>query len=163
MIDQSTDDLIVKSAENFRLDANLIRAIVLVESGGNNFKCRFEPAWPSAYLVSPREYADKLCISLATETMLQSTSFGLMQILGSVSRERGFKLDLLMLSLTDIGLFYGCKQLRYLFDHIGDDEDHVICAYNGGLHVGKTPGGLYVNEKYLDKVHSELRKLRALQ
>jgi soluble lytic murein transglycosylase-like protein len=163
MDDKDLDGLIIKTALNFRLDANLVRAIVEVESGGNPWKNRYESTWPQAYLITPRDYANKLIISLATETVNQMTSWGLMQLIGSVSRERGFQLDLPMLCQPDIGLFYGCKQLRWLADRIGDDESHLIASYNGGLKIARTAGGMFANEIYVDKVSAVLRKLREIK
>lgn len=149
---------IQKSAETFRIDINLIKAIAKIESGGNPFKVRFEPKW--RYLFSPRTFADKLYLTVETETLLQSCSWGLLQCMGSVARELGFQSDLTMLTQAEIGLFYGCKKLRQLFDKYGDETD-VISSYNQGS-PRKTPGGQYENMLYVDKVSKELRSLRKI-
>lgn len=155
---QDYDGLVVKAALQFRLDANLLRAIIAVESGGNPWKNRFEPV--CKYEVSPREFAAKLCISYETELHNQHSSFGLMQVMGFLARELGFTDDILMLCDPTIGLFYGCKQLRRLSDRYGIEED-VISAYNQGS-PRKTIGGMFMNQDYCNKVDSQLRVLRKL-
>lgn len=160
MDEKELNALIVKSAEEFRIDANLITAMVMVESSNNNWKVRFEPAWH--YLYFPREFASKLYLSIETETNLQSCSFGLLQIMGSVARELGFTTDLAMLCDPTTGLFYGVKYIRKLMDKFADEE-HVVSAYNAGPGTSKTPGGMWGNQVYVDKVYNQLRKLRQIQ
>lgn len=160
MEDNDLKDLIVKTAETFRLDANLLTAMIQVESSGNNWKNRHEPAW--RYLYEPRAFAEKLYISLDTETVNQSCSWGLLQIMGSVAREQGFTSDLCMLCDPNTGIYFGAKYLRTLMDKFADEE-HVIAAYNAGPGVKKTDGGMWQNFQYVDKVYSQLRKLRVLQ
>lgn len=149
-------ETILKACNNFRLDVNLVNSIIHIESGGNTFKCRFEPTWK--YLTNVSAHAAKLSISQPTEQNQQSTSWGLMQVMGGVARELGFESDIPMLTMPDIGVFYGCKKLRQLFDRYGNEED-VIAAYNAGSAM-KTSGGLYFNEKYVDAVSTILRVYR---
>lgn len=155
------DDLIIKSAEAFRLDANLIRAVCFVESSWNPEAIRFEPHWH--YFNNPTSWADKLGIARETEVKNQATSFGLMQVMGAVARDLGFTDDLNMLKVPDIGVFYGCRKLQKLFQSrmCDGDEVKVIAAYNAGS-PRKTPGGLYENQRYIDKIYSELNALRKL-
>lgn len=154
------DDLIIKAAQEFRLDANLIRAIVKIESSFNTWANRFEPG--CTYAVNISDYAHKLLISYETEENNQHSSWGLMQILGCVSRELNFTDHLTMLCSPEIGLFYGCKQLRRLSDRKDcPQEIDVISSYNQGSPL-KTPGGLYRNSGYTDKVSGELMSLRKL-
>lgn len=152
------DDLVVKAAESFRLDANLMRAFVAVESGWNPWKNRYEPAYQ--YLVNPSDYAHKLFISLDTETMNQKTSFGLGQLMGGLCRDLGFQSDLLMLCEASINLFYMGKFLRRLSDKYGDEPD-VVSAYNAGS-PRKIATGSYVNQTYVDKIYAVLRDFRKL-
>lgn len=160
MNDADLNDLIIKTAEQFRLDANLLRAFITIESSGNNWKNRFEPSWH--YFYNDRVFAEKLCISVPTEQTNQACSWGLMQIMGSVAREQGFTLDLPMLCDPSTGLFFSCKYLRKLMDKFGDEE-HVVAAWNGGPGVQKTIGGMWTNQQYVDKIYAELRVLRKIQ
>ena len=156
------DELILKTANKYGLDPNLVRAMIHVESSGNPLAIRFEPhyyAKPTLHFT--REYASRLRLSHDTERMLQSCSFGLLQIMGVVARELGYDGELLKLLQPDIGLEYGCKKLKKLFEKYGVESD-VISAYNRGSPF-KTKGGFYENEDYVNKVYKELRKLRALK
>ena len=155
------DEIIIRAAETFRLDANLLRALMAIESsGGECYKPRLEPSYN--YLYHPDIYCDKLGITRATEDCLQRMSWGPLQIMGAVAREMGFESDIPMLTHPDIAIFYASKYLRYLSDRC-DDEEHLIAAYNGGLGVSKTVGGMWRNQTYVDKVYRELRRLRALK
>lgn len=153
---------IVKASEHFRLDANLIRAIVFKESEGDLFRPRFEPAFRSLW--APREYAEKLRVSVITEETMQKMSWGPMQIMGATARWQGFESHLPMLCFPDAGIFYGVKYLKWLVSKFGEDEMHVIAAYNAGPGVKKTPGGMWTNQsQYVDMVYQCLNQLRALQ
>lgn len=153
------DDLIIKSAEHFRLDANLIRAICYVESSFNPNATRFEKDW--RYFYEVRHFADRLEIPI--EEKKQATSWGLMQVMGSVARELGFTDKLEMLLTPDLGIFYGCTKLKSFFHRkmCDNDEVKVIAAYNAGS-PRMTIGGLFENQQYVDKVCGQLRYLRRL-
>lgn len=152
----------VKAAEHFRIDANLIRAIIVKESEGELFRPRFEPGFTSLWHY--RDYAEKLRISAVTEEVMQKMSWGAMQVMGATARWQGFESHLPMLCFPDVGIFYGSKYLKWLVSKFGEDETHVIAAYNAGPGVKKTPGGMYTNQKqYVDVVYKYLSELRALQ
>lgn len=154
------DDLIAKAAENFRLDSNLIRAIIKIESSFNTWANRFEPG--CTYAVNISDYANKLLISYETEENNQHCSWGLMQVMGFLARELEFTDNITMLCQPEIGIFYGCKQLRRLSDRKDCPyETDIISSYNQGSPL-KTIGGLYRNQSYLDKVCGELQILRKL-
>ena len=151
------DDLIIKTAEQFRLDANLIRAIVNTESSGNPKATRFEPNWH--LFNNPQMWADKIGISRETEEQYQATSWGLGQCMGAVARDLGFTDNLEMLLVPEIGLFYCGKKLRKLMDRYGSEEK-CVAAYNAGSAIIKN--GMYINQRYVDKVFGYLRILRKL-
>lgn len=145
-------------ADKYGLDHNLVLAIISHETNGNPFKTRYEPAWK--YLYFPRECADKLLISVETETVMQSMSWGLMQVMGSVAREKGFSSDLPKLTDPQLGLEYGCMHLKHKLEVYGGNETDAISSYNAGK-VIKTDGGLYLNQvTYVDPVCAILRELR---
>lgn len=146
-------------AKKYKLDPLLVASIVKVESNGESCATRFEPKW--IYMYYPSQFKENLGISLQTEETHQKTSWGLMQVMGSVARELGYSGHLVRLCNPDEGLDYGCKKLRQLFDRYYDVEN-VVSAYNQGS-PRKTPGGLYFNEKYVDKVMGYYRELTSLE
>lgn len=150
--------LIEQIATEEKLDPLLFVAICTVESSLNPLAARFEPAW--RYLYHPREIASQLVISVETETAFQSMSFGLPQIMGSVMRERGYT-DHLSKCFVDpaLPLRYAARHLRGFLVKYGGNESDAISAYNQGSNR-KTAGGLYQNQRYVDKVSAVLRKLR---
>lgn len=153
------DELIVSVSEQNQLDPDLVRAIAQVESSYNPWAMRFEPAW--RYFYFPREHADRLMITAQTEEMMQATSWGLMQVMGSVARELGFDLELPRLCIPEMGLNYGCKKLKKLFARYQYEED-VIAAYNAGS-PRKEKSGMYFNQRYVDKIRARLVSLRKIK
>lgn len=159
-----TDDfesLIMANTSRFRLDQDLVRAICFVESSFDPSATRFEPAW--SYFINVTDYAHALEIDRTVEEKNQATSWGLMQVMGSVARELGFADRLEGLLIPELGLFYGCKKLAALARRksCNGEEESIIASYNAGG-VRRTPGGLFVNQRYVDRVCQRLRELRAL-
>lgn len=151
--------LIKDVAEAEGLDEKLLLAICTVESSLNPYAVRYEPAYK--YTVSPREWASKMRLSVETEECLQKFSYGLAQIMGGVMREHGFSGNLQTCLLNPkIPLTYSAKHLKNYLRRYGSEVE-AIASYNAGS-PRKTPGGLFVNQTYVDKVDRELRKLRTL-
>jgi len=146
-------------AQQEKIDEKLLLAICKVESSLDPYAVRYEPAYK--WLVSPREWASQMRLSVATEETLQKTSYGLAQIMGAVMREYGFlgKLQACLLNPA-IPLAYSAKHLRRYLERYGIEVE-AIAAYNAGS-PRKTKGGMFENQLYVDKVSAELRKLRAL-
>lgn len=159
-MDQTTIKILIRSAAIHEgIDANLFEAICTVESSLEPKAIRYEPHY--RWTVSPREWASKMRVSVETETMLQSCSYGLCQIMGAVMREQGFNGDLqTVLVQPEKILMAGAKHLRKFLVRYGD-EAAAISAYNCGS-VRKTPAGSFENQRYVDKVYAVLRNLRAL-
>ena len=71
------------TAARFSLNAALVCAVIEEESSWNTYAIRFEPLFRERYVrdlkLSP------------TEDMARSTSWGLMQVMGQVAREHGFR------------------------------------------------------------------------
>lgn len=121
----------------------------------NPWAVRFEPGYK--YFVNPVDFAHRSFISVDTERTLQATSYGLMQVMGGVCREHGYVDDLIKLpSHPEIALTLAVKHLKQKIERYGLFE--AISAYNAGS-PRKTPGGMYINQVYVDKVHSELLAL----
>jgi len=136
--------LINELSTNYSVDPNLVKAICRKESNWISWRTRYEEAWK--YFYFPLKYSQKLGITFKSESNLQATSFGFMQVMGAVARELGFDDYLTKLSLPDIGLLFGVKKLAQLHTTHDDIRD-VISAYNAG-----TPtklAGKYVNEDYV--------------
>lgn len=149
------DHIIDEKSKRFDVDTALIKAIITVESGGNPWAARYEPGWK--YLFKADQYAKQLRISLHTEIALQSCSFGLMQTMGSVARELGFKEEIQKLCIPEYSIHYGTMKLRSLIDKYPEHMD-VVASYNAGS-PRKDVNGVYSNQTYVDLVFSQYREL----
>ena len=144
LIDPSIDHAILAIAPQFSLAPNLVRAICEVESSFNPWAYRYEPQYK--YLVG-----DKLTMS-ETERIGQMCSWGLMQVMGGVARESGFRGYLPQLCDPNIGLNYGCKHLAKFFTKYLNWPD-AIASYNAGSPRKNLADGGYVNQVYVDRVY----------
>lgn len=143
------------------IEDRLIQAIIAVESSGNPWAIRFEKHYRWLYCPVRQEpsafpYSLPGC-SQATELNAQKTSWGLMQIMGAVAREYGFRGTFLSeLCHPDLNVDYGTKYLQALHDRFFDRHgiNGVIAAYNAGS--VRMQNGLYENQTYVDKVLSHL-------
>ena len=136
-------------ARKHGLPLDIVCAIVAVESSGDPWAYRVEPAYP--YLVNcrtrqnyrtgvaglrraPEDFPGPRGITADSEWIGQQTSWGLMQVMGAVAREHGFADPFPALCEPLQGLEYGCRHLARLRDrHL---EAHgwmgVLDAYNDG-------------------------------
>lgn len=147
---------IIELSAKHSADAEIIGAICMVESAGNTFAMRYEPEW--SYLLDVEKWAKKTNASQATETTGQKTSWGLMQIMGTVAREHGFDDYFPKLCVPEIGLEYGILHfIKFLKQH--DDLLDAIASYNAGSPRQKQ-NGEYVNQRYVDKVLQFHRALK---
>ena len=130
----------------------LVAAIVQTESAGNPWATRFEPDFLNSYVdAAPRRFG---AVSVQTERMCRAISFGPMQIMGQVARERGFTgVFLTELCDSETGLEYGCRHLAALRDRYLAlwGLDGVIAAYNAGS-PRRDSWGNFVNQSYVDTV-----------
>ncbi len=129
----------------------LVHAIVQVESGGNPWAMRYEPAFFSRYVADRGHRVWPGC-SRDTEEQLRACSFGLMQIMGQTARERGFDRPFLT-ELCDpaTGLEWGCLHLSAQIKRYHGEIDAAVAAYNAGS-ARKDGNGQWVNQGYVDKV-----------
>lgn len=142
-------------AEDAGLDAQLIAAFIMTESSGNPDATRFEPHW--AYFYSPELYTDDEH-NLAEERTQQATSWGLMQVMGSVARELKYRGDLESLVIPELSVKYGCLLLTRLKLRYPDQND-MIAAYNAGS-PRRLPNGQYCNQAYVDHVLGYMNALK---
>lgn len=144
-------DLIQEEIGTLDIDWKLIAAIIMVESGGNPYAMRFETVWryhlPLGQMI---DISQMIGCSLETERMGEATSWGLMQVMGTVAREYGFRGWFTELCDPRLGIKYGIKHLQSKRVKYGSIQD-AVSAYNAG-NVRKTPGGMFENQRYVDKV-----------
>lgn len=136
------------------LDPKLVQAICHIESNMNPWAARFEPKW--RYFFKITEFSKQNKITFETEKIQQATSWGLLQIVGSVSREVGYSGPLTKLCDPEIGLQYGCLKLKDLIVKYEKIEE-AIASYNAGSPRYKDEE--FVNQIYVDKVFGKLRDI----
>lgn len=142
----------------YAVDKNLVRAVIKVESSWQPVCTRFEAHYRWTYF--PRDWAHKLNIPYEAELFFQKSSWGIMQVMGALARELGHKNHIVDLCEPEIGARFGVMYLAKLQKRYEVESD-VIAAYNAGS-PRKTSGGMYQNQRYVDKVHQELNLLRRL-
>lgn len=140
------------ASRRYGLDPALVAAICEKESGWNPNAIRFEPEY--RWLYPSRENVYRVRgVSAATEVAQQKTSWGLMQIMGAVARERGCEAPFLsVLCSPVIGLEFGCAHLAHLAKRFTGGD--LISAYNAGRPVD------YNRRLYVDPVLENIERLR---
>lgn len=152
---QRLHELATTIALRHNLPPALVCAMITVESGWDTTACRLEPhyrylwdvrsnapfrrltAAESRSETAPPDFPAPAGVGRHTEWQHQQTSFGLLQIMGAVARERDCTARFLTaLCEPEVGLEYGCRHLahyafacRYLALH---GWAGVCRAYNGG-------------------------------
>lgn len=156
------------AAKKHKLDRIMVAAICIAESRGNTnaYRAEFKSVlgvltsiW--RYHLDCKEWADRVGSSTISEYIGQATSWGLMQVMGTVAREYHFSGWLTELCKPSVGLEYGCTHLKAKIDRYGSVEAG-IAAYNAG-NVRKNPDGTYVNQKYVSRVISIWKQLKREQ
>lgn len=142
---------IEKAAARHGLDPDYIEAHVMTESSGNPKATRFEHRFYDHYIL-PQAIRDQ------NEARGRATSFGLLQIMGQVARELGFKGEFKDLCGIVGGLEWGCMKLARCYTKYRSDINKGISAYNCG--TPKIKNGKLVNQEYVDKVNGFLKQIR---
>jgi Transglycosylase SLT domain len=100
-------------------------AVVEQESSWDCHAIRYEPAFRIKY-VEGQKFSP-------TEEIARSISWGLMQVMGQVAREQGFKgPSLAVLCDPATGLEMGCTVLRSKLSAAGDNVLKGLLLWNGG-------------------------------
>lgn len=154
LISDVLSEIIASTSSAFLVDPILVRAICIKESGLISWRTRFEPAW--RYFVTPESFAGQLGITPETEKVHQQTSWGLMQLMGSVAREIGFDGHLTQLCDPEVGVHFGVKKIMEIQKRYQSLDD-IIAAYNAGTAIKH--GDQYMNQGYVDGV---LRNMKSL-
>ena len=131
----------VLQLERFQsLDIDLVEAIIIQESNYARLAHRFEEEFYNRYIkdmpvekIKDQNPAVGIFISFATERHDLATSWGSMQIMGQVARERGFRgQNLLVLVDSDYeGILWGCTHLVWLSERYHKVEG-LLSAWNMG-------------------------------
>ncbi len=143
--------LIEAAAKKYDLGANLIEAICMQESTGNPLAVKFEPGFYEKY-TKPMKFSD-------TEEICRAISWGLMQIMGEVARELGFKGKFLseLCDNPELAIEYGCQHLKHKLNKYGFEAG--IAAYNAGSPT-YVKGGKFSNQDYVDGVLEYLSAIK---
>jgi soluble lytic murein transglycosylase-like protein len=123
-----------------KIDPDLIASIIYCESRGEPRAYRFEPGFFERYIQGkpvgdiPGYWPPQNLVSRETEAMARSTSWGVMQVMGQVAREHGYRGDYLH-ELTDIreSIKYGTEKLGKCLKRSGNLRE-AIARYNGDIH-----------------------------
>jgi len=125
-------DLARQIAGEHGLDPALVCAVIEQESAWNPWAVRYEPGFLSRY-VAPLYTAGKFS---ATEAYTRSMSWGLMQVMGQVAREFGFKeASLAELCEPAMGVDFGCRVLAARMAKVRADVPAALLAWNGGADI----------------------------
>jgi len=147
------------SHEN-NLNPWIVEAIIWQESNYRPDAVRLEDGFYDLYVddMEP-DVVEELCPranNIAIQKILMSVSYGLMQIMGVVAYERGFRG--MPEELFDIrtNILWGCRHLRFLYDFFQGDDRDIISAYNAG-----SPSDHNLN--YVQSVEEKMKELRGNQ
>lgn len=156
--------LIQRKALKYGLDQDLVAAVIQVESAGNPFAIRYERNYRWTFNVNM--LAQDISCTPDTMEQMQKTSYGLMQVMGGVAYEHGLAREKdydyrwpTSLIMPEMGVEYGCRHLKAKQRVIGDDPARIYAAYNAGSAI-KTDGGLYINQRAVDRFYAFYLELR---
>ena len=117
-----------RTAERHELWPELVCAIVEQESAWNPWALRYEPAFYDKYVapqIARGEIAD------VTESRARAFSWGLMQVMGQVARERGFTGALASLCDPAVGLEIGCRVFAAKLSAAEGNVTRALLLWNG--------------------------------
>jgi hypothetical protein len=162
------------AAQNEIIDPDLVEALILIESSGNRYAWNPEPryryiwnvrtrkpfrALTNAEVLSKTPPSDFPCVAgdPDQEWWGQQASWGLMQIMGALARERGFVGPFLPeLSDVETNLFWGCGHLGELLVWASGDIHKALAAFNAGRGGWLGAQG----QAYANKVDKKLHELQ---
>ena len=167
------DDVDKEAAECARshgLPVSIVLGIIDIESSGHTDAIRFECGYrwlmnvkshkPFRYLAPDEVYSIRppddfeyyTGTTPDTEWIGQKTSWGPMQIMGAVARERGFNEPFFGSLCSLLGVHYGCLHLKWLQPHFQEEDwPGIISAYNQGS-PRRGSDGCFINQSYVSKV-----------
>lgn len=157
-IPNEIEEIIMAEFVSSDVDQNILKSILEQESHFNPYVLRYEPTYN--YLLNPNHYAQKLLITVPTETMTQKMSWGLGQIMGGLARELGFEDHMGHLLRPEINIEYVCKYLLRIQIN-AKTPDAIFACYNGGMGaLLNQKDGKFPNQGYVDSCMNHLAKWR---
>ena len=166
-------DLIISTADRFSLSRPLVLAVCEQESAFDPWAWNPEPRYrylwdvpmskpfrkltPAEEVseIPPLDFRSYRGVPADAEWWGQQASWGLMQVMGAVARERGFMGKFLPeLCEPGVGLQYGCLHLAAYLKRFKDPFP-ALEAFNGG------PGAVGKNAKYAREVLARLEHFNA--
>ena len=157
-------NLVERIAVSHGLSPHFVMAVAHAESAGNPFAARYEPDF--RYLTRVDELAKRIHCTKETMAIMQKTSWGLMQVMGSVAYEHGLIDEInwdrrwpTALSVPAIGLNYGCRHLKLKYEKYGPNLSYVYAAYNAGS-PRFDDAGRFVNQDAVDRVLKFYKELK---
>jgi soluble lytic murein transglycosylase-like protein len=140
---KTLNEIIKRNSQTFEIPENLIKSIIVQESGCRVWAIRYEPAFTRRHLTDKEtgqlKSLEKLKghipkgINRTTEYMMRATSFGLMQVMGQVAREYGFSKDSLVeLCVPELNIYFGCSHFKRLLNLRDGDISRALLNWNGG-------------------------------
>lgn len=141
-------EIVKREAIENRVSVRLLSAIIKVESNWNPWATHYESNYH--HFVNVAFFARESHITAATETRLQRTALGLMQLTGGTARSMGYHGALTKLLDPSLNVHWGAKYLRQLADKYHNVHDQ-IAAYNAGG-AYRSYKGVYVNQSYVNQV-----------
>lgn len=151
---------LIEKCRRPEIELNLLLALCWQESSGNHWAIRYEPGYEYFVQVDKKRPLHDVAQSAqgnriralqilgATEFHAQSTSYGLLQLMGATARDVGFKGKYLTeLCDPEINIAYGSMFLwDYCFKQGKNSTEHALLRYNGGG-----------NKNYPDEVLAKLK------
>lgn len=146
--------LCARGARVSPIPSDILFAVAMTESGGDPLAVRYERHYRWLTTLDGKPLEDGKLSD--TETAGQKTSWGLLQVMGAVARERGFrgKFFTELCASPEVGLRYGALHLAAYLKRYGNEAD-AVAAYNAGSPV-KEDDGSYRNQGYVDRVRKYL-------
>jgi soluble lytic murein transglycosylase-like protein len=139
------------AAREHGLEADLVEAVVLVESAGLAHAYRWEPEFWRRYLEGKPQW-------IGSNPRRVSASYGLMQCMFPVAVELGYVGEPEGLFVPSVALDVGCHKLAELLKWSGGNVDAALAAYNGGKVGNSAPP--YRNQSYVLKVNAALLQVK---
>lgn len=142
------DDLIRQVSNLYGLPFNLLQSQVLQESSGRADAFRFEQDFYERYIETNQKALGFKYGKLA------ACSYGLLQIMFETALELGFTDQPHMLFDPRVGLSWGAKKMKALWEWSGGlDADYgkALSAYNGG--TARAQGPPFPNQAYVDAIY----------
>ena len=127
--------LVRLAAAKHALDPALVCAVIEQESAWDPHALRYEPGFRTRY-VAPLGLPP-------TEEIARSISWGLLQVMGQVAREHGFRGQFLSaLCEPETGIEFGCAALAAKVSAAQGDIPRALASWNGGGNVNYAAGVL---------------------